>query len=204
MNVGPRLIAFTDSTRGSRASLLERYSALAERAEPGSVLFVVRDYALGARERWLLARDLHALTRRTAQLLGFADRADIARALGADALHLPESGLLEDDARRAVTPGTFISRACHDPNAALDTTADAVLLSPIVEARKGRAALGVQTLARVCAARTPSSPLVYALGGVSAESARACLDVGAAGIAVIGAALDQNPLPLLEALQISR
>lgn len=199
----PRLIAFTDLSRGSWDTALQRYTSLAAHARPKSVLFVVRDYASSARERLRLAQDLAAVSRQTEQLLGVAERADIARAVGAQALHLPELGLAEAQAR-AFAPGTFVSRACHEPGLALASAADGVLLSPIFEARKGRVALGLALLAQVCAARDTASPLVYALGGVNAEHARACLAAGAAGVAVIGAALEPDPLALLEALEINR
>jgi len=183
--------------------VLERFGRLAEQALPGSVLFVVRDYALSARARFQLARALSALAARHRQMLGVADRADIARAVSGQALHLPERGVSTADARSVVAPGTFISRAQHEPSTALDADADAVLLSPIFELRKERPALGLEVLERVCRARLASSPLVYALGGVTAEQAGGCLTVGAAGVAVIGAALEPDPRPLLRALQIS-
>ncbi len=200
----PRLIAFTDVSGVPRDTLLQRYAALAERALPATVLFIVRDYALSARERWLLAGDLAALARPTDQCVGIADRTDIARVVGAHAVHLPESGLEAGEARRLFEGPAFISRACHDPETALGLDADAVLLSPILEPRKGRGALGLPVLERVCAARVESSPLVYALGGVGAANAGACLAAGAAGVAVIGAALEPDPSELLEALKISR
>ncbi len=204
MLLPPRLIAFSDVSQVSRDTLLQRYARLAARALPASVLFVVRDYASSARQRWLLARDLAELARETEQSFGVADRADIARAVGARALHLPESGIGTDEARRALAPDIFISRACHDPAVALELAANAVLLSPVFEARKGRAPLGLALLARLCSRRTGSSPLVYALGGVNAGHARDSLAAGAAGVAVIGAALEPDPNPLLEALNISR
>jgi thiamine monophosphate synthase len=43
---------------------------------------------------------------------------------------------------------------------------------------------------------------LFALGGVDESNAAACLAAGADGIAVVGAALAPNPLPLLSALQI--
>jgi len=204
VNAPPRLIAFTDLSRAPRALILERFAALAAEAQPASVLFVVRDYAASARARWELGQDLKLVSQASGQLLGVADRADIAAALGAHALHLPESGLADADARRVSSPGIFVSRARHEPRAALSCAADAVLLSPIFEARKGRAGLGLEVLARVCAQRGPSSPWVYALGGASSEQAHACLSAGAAGIAVIGAALEPDPRPLLRALEIGR
>jgi thiamine monophosphate synthase len=79
---------------------------------------------------------------------------------------------------------------------------DAVLLSPIFEARKGRCALGVAALGRARDAHP--GPAWFGLGAVNAGNAAACLVAGAAGVAVIGAALEPDPQPLLEALGILR
>ena len=93
-----------------------------------------------------------------------------------------------------------LSRGCHDPNVAPEPELDALLLSPIFDARKGRPPLGVAALSTARAAYPV--PAWYALGGVDAENAAACLTAGAAGVAVIGAALSPDPEPLLSALGI--
>jgi len=201
-SVDPRLIVFTDTTRAPIASLLERFRALAERAEPNRVLFIVRDYMLPVRARWALAERLAELTAQAQQSFGIAERADLARALGCHAFHLPETGLSAADARRYLGAGVLLSRGCHDAREAVEPELDAVLLSPIFEARKGRPALGVGALegARLAHPR----PAWFALGGVGPGNAAACRSAGAAGVAVIGAALEADPVPLLGALSILR
>lgn len=201
----PRLIVLSDTTRAPAAVLLQRYDALAQSATAGSVLFLVRDYGLSVRARLELAEPLRALARQSGQRFGVADRADLALALDADAVHLPESGVGIADARRYLGPTVFISRACHDPTRAAELAADAVLLSPIFAARKGRPPLGVAALAQTCALRGESKgPALYALGGVDADNAGACVSSGAQGVAVIGAVLSPEPERLLKALKISR
>jgi thiamine-phosphate pyrophosphorylase len=196
------LIVFTDTTRAPAASLLESFSALAERAEPGEVVFTLRDYSLPVRERWALGEGLAELVARTGQQFGVAERADLARAWNCRAFHLPESGLRAADARSYLGAHVMISRGCHDPVSALEAELDAVLLSPIFEARKGRPALGVVALERARSAQPERA--WYALGGVGPGNAAACLGAGAAGVAVIGAALTADPGPLLAALGILR
>ncbi|HEX3854304.1 MAG TPA: thiamine phosphate synthase [Polyangiaceae bacterium] len=199
----PRLIVFSDTTRAERSLMLTRFAELGQRAVGGSVLFCLRDYELSARARWALARELSALTARCEQTFGVADRADIARAFECGGFHLPESGLSPADARRYLGPSVFLSQACHDPLESVAPELDARLLSPIFEERKGRAALGVAALERAAGADSGRSAL-FALGGVGATNAAACLTVRAAGVAVIGAALAPDPAPLLEALGILR
>jgi thiamine monophosphate synthase len=167
------------------------------------VLFVVRDYGLALRARWALAERLCALSLRTQQRFGLADRTDLARALGCSAFHLPESGLRACDAREYLGPDVFISRASHDPSCAPEPELDALLLSPIFEARKGRPALGLPALERT-SNRYGIAPALFALGAVDARNAAACLAARAAGVAVIGAALAPDPAPLLGALGILR
>ena len=72
--------------------------------------------------------------------------------------------------------------------------------------RKGNAALGLAALTRARArlAHLRRRVCLYALGGVTAETAATCLEAGANGVAVIGAALVADPAPLLDALEIRR
>jgi thiamine-phosphate pyrophosphorylase len=202
----PRLLVFSDLTRAPRDVMLARFNTLADAARPRSVVFTVRDYALSARARWTLGVELAALAARTGQLLGVADRADLVQGLGAHALHLPENGLSLKDARTCVGVGIFISRACHEPLRSAVVGADAAVLSPIFAPRKGRPALGLEAIERARDAQKESevAPALYALGAVVAENAAHCLAAGATGVAVIGAALEPDPAPLLKALEISR
>jgi len=198
----PRLIVFTDTTRAAASVMLERFAALSEQAQAGSVLLTLRDYTLPVRERWALGERLAELSARTRQSFGVAERADLARAFGCAAFHLPAGGLHALDARSYLGSKVWLSRGAHQPAAAVEPELDAVLLSPIYEARKGRPALGLSALARARAAHP--GPAWYALGAVGAGNAAACLDAGARGVAVIGAALDADPGPLLAALGILR
>lgn len=181
--------------------MLARFEDLGRRAQPGSVLFTVRDYTLSARARWQLAERLARMARATKQRLGVADRADLARAFGCTGFHLPEGGMTAADARRYLGSRVFLTRACHDLSRAAEVELNARLVSPIFEPRKGRAALGLAALSRASGAGQCTA---FALGGVSAGNAAACLGAGAGGVAVIGAALAPDPAPLLLALGILR
>ena len=197
------LIVFTDTTRAAACVMLERFAALAERARGGhACCSSLRDYTLPVRERWALGERLAELSARTQQCFGVAERADLARALGCAAFHLPAGGLSAADARRYLGPRCCSRAAVTTPAAAVEAELDAVLLSPIFEARKGRPALGLAALERARAAHPGQA--WFALGAVEAGNAAACLSAGAAGVAVIGAALEADPEPLLGALGILR
>lgn len=204
----PRLILITDhSVAGDR--LLERVRACLSAARPGSVAVQLRDRQLSARRRIDLGRALSAECRRFEQYLVVNERVDLALLLGADGAHLPEAGLTPMEAR-ALAPRLWLSAACHElPADAALLDVDALLVSPVIEPRKGRPALGFGGFAALhaelsSACLTPA-PAFYALGGVDAASAGGCLAHGAAGAAVIGAALDGRAIePLLTALDIAR
>jgi thiamine-phosphate pyrophosphorylase len=114
-----------------------------------------------------------------------------AGACGAAGVHLPTGGDLEA-ARRALGPDALLGASTHsldEAQAAAGTGADYVTLSPIFESASKPGygpALGPAGLAAV-ATRLPIP--VIALGGVVAGNAAACLQAGAAGVAVMGAVM---------------
>jgi thiamine-phosphate pyrophosphorylase len=204
--VTPRLIAITDRTVLSAEATLERFRHLGELARPGSVHFQLRDHDLSARERLRFARALSSVARDTEQLFTVNDRVDVAVLVGADGVHLGEASVDAADARRLLSATAFVSRASHDPETAAMVEADAVLLSPIVESRKGRPALGMAAIskARRAIERQGRGPLVFALGGISSEHVAACRSAGADGVAVVGAVLRGDGAAIVQALDIAR
>ena len=200
----PRLIAITNAALVGVARLPELLEPWLERAAAGSVMVQLRDTELDVRQRLELGRVLLQRVRRHGQLLSVNDRIDLALVLGADGVHLGEAGV-DPEAARALLPDGWISAAWHPASAPPRALADALVVSPVSAARKGRAALGSEGLAlAVRVARTlEPEPLVYALGGIDASSAPACLAAGAWGIAAISAVLEaRDPEPLLAALGI--
>jgi thiamine-phosphate pyrophosphorylase len=195
--VSPRLIAITDRSLASFAETCARFERVARAAQPGSVLFQLRDRELPARERLELGRELGALAKAEGQGFQVNDRLDLALLLEADAVHLGEGSVPAVDARRVIGRACFLTRACHDPARAVEAGVDAWLVSPIAAARKGRAPLGLGVFG--------GGRKLYALGGITAENARECRAAGAVGVAVVGAVLaEPDPLPLLRALDIAR
>lgn len=207
----PRLIAITDLERLPLAELVARFARLAQQAAAGSVALLLRDHARAIRERLLLGEALAKIAEDHGQELWVADRLDLALLLGARGAHLGEASVNAQDARRWLGEGVRITRAWHDltlpPHAEQELgEVDALLLSPLLSPRKGRSALGLEALTALpgrLRARGFGGG-IYALGGVTAESAAACLAAGALGVAAIGAVLEGDPAPLLSALGISR
>jgi thiamine-phosphate pyrophosphorylase len=145
---------------------------------------------LQIRERDLTARRLAELARKVLTLpnpqrtrILINDRADVAIACGAQGVHLRDGSVPPEYFAR---PGFTVTASCHDISG-LDRTrgADFVVLAPIFAPQSktdSRSPLGLAVLRE--AARISPVPVI-ALGGVSAETAPACIAAGAAGIAGI-------------------
>jgi thiamine-phosphate pyrophosphorylase len=208
--LGVRLIAISDLSALPAPELVVRFRRLAALARPQTVALLLRDHAATGKQRLALGERLRDLAGEQTQQLWVADRADLALLLGADVLHLGEASV-SARAVRSLLPGSMrISRAwhratCHGAEPEL-TGVDALLVSPVLEPRKGRPALGLPALSALgeqLRARNQAYPL-FALGGVSATNAAACLAAGASGVAAIGAVLAADPAPLLDSLGIRR
>lgn len=122
-------------------------------------------------------------------LLLVGDRADVARASGADGVHLPANGIAAAEVRRFWPGARLVGRSVHsaeDLRRAEAEGADYALLAPLfapISKASGGPALGEAGFARIArGARTP----VYALGGVTEEGVASALAAGAAGVAAIG------------------
>jgi thiamine-phosphate pyrophosphorylase len=116
---------------------------------------------------------------------------DAAKTTGAAGVHLPRHGSITA-ARACLGSGATIGISAHDRDEvdrAVELGADYVTLSPIFEtASKPNygPSLGLAGLAEL--AKAAAVP-VYALGGIDARNAAQCVAAGAAGIAIMGAAM---------------
>ena len=84
-------------------------------APPGEVGVILREKDLPGRPLLALARRLREVTAGHQAPLLVADRADVARAAGADGVHLPARGLPPVDARRLLGPEAWITHSVHGP-----------------------------------------------------------------------------------------
>jgi len=163
----------------------------------GAVAVQLREKDLEGRALLELGASLREATARAGALFFVNDRADVARALGADGVHLPGSGLAIAEARRALGGEGLVGVSTHassELELAADEGADFAVLGPVYETASKRAygaPLGEETLREgilKIAAKSPSLP-VYALGGIDAARAARVVSLGAAGVACISAVL---------------
>jgi thiamine-phosphate pyrophosphorylase len=151
---------------------------------------------LQLREKNLNARVLYELSRQVAELAQGSvtrvlvnDRADIARAAGANGVHLTTASLEASVIRRAFGAEFLIGVSTHsaeDVRAARHQGADFVVFGPVFETESKRAygePLGLEMVKKVTA-QLESFP-VLAIGGVTIERVASCFRAGATGIAAI-------------------
>lgn len=139
--------------------------------------------------RRALAERLALLCRARSLRLIVADDLELASALDAFGLHLPEARAAASDAYRIRRrwKGPILSVAAHSPRAlyrAWLIGADAALLSPVfaTASHPGARAIGVQRFRAWCrGARLP----VYALGGITPANAGRLVGAKIVGIAGI-------------------
>lgn len=194
-----RLYLCTDARR-ERGDLAE----FADAALAGGVdIIQLRDKGSVGEQRFgpLEARDeLAALeiladaARRHGALLAVNDRADIARAAGADVLHLGQDDLPLPIAREIIGPDVLIGRSTHDRDqvgAALSEPVDYFCAGPCwpTPTKPGREAPGLELL-RFAVDQGPETGEVkpwFAIGGIDTERLPQVLAAGARRAVVVRA-----------------
>jgi thiamine-phosphate pyrophosphorylase len=149
---------------------------------------------LEARDELAACEILADAARRHGALFAVNDRADIARAAGADALHLGQGDLPPRVAREIVGPDMLIGLSTHDRDqatAAAASEADYFCVGPCwpTPTKPGRQAPGLR-LVRVAAAldaELGGGKPWFAIGGIDAQRLPEVLDAGARRIVVVRA-----------------
>ena len=115
------------------------------------------------------------------------DDVDAALALGADGVHLGQG---DEGADRAWQAGLLLGRSASTVAEALATDADYLGVGPVWETPSKADAEPPIGLAALLAISAAVDVPVIAIGGIDASNAAACIEAGAAGVAVIRAAAD--------------
>ncbi len=190
MSRRPILYYITDSSQlGHPQQLLGRIRA----AFAAGVDWVqIREKQMATRDLCRVVDQALALPEKGNARLLVGERLDVALACGADGVHLPADSLPVAVVRNAVPAGWpakwLIGASCHSPaevEAATREGASFAVLGPVFPTPGKRPPLGLEPLRQACLSMAPRQFPVLALGGVTLENARACLEAGAAGLAAI-------------------
>jgi thiamine-phosphate pyrophosphorylase len=195
----PLLCYITDRTQFSGTDSNRRkklLSKIREAAACGIDFIQLREKDLSNRELEKLAREVLGIIRsqnnsRTRLLIN--SRSDIALGVGADGVHLRSDDISVADARKiarlvsgnrnAETADWIVSVSCHSEDevcAVASADADFAVFAPVFEKAGSRPA-GLDALRWASQYKIP----VLALGGVTLDNAKSCVEAGAAGVAGI-------------------
>ncbi|MFV1366026.1 thiamine phosphate synthase [Mycolicibacterium elephantis] len=176
------LAEFADAALAGGVDIIQ----LRDKGSPGEQQFG----PLEARQELEALATLADAAGRHGALLAVNDRADIAKAAGADVLHLGQDDLPLDVARDIIGPGPLIGRSTHDPDqvrAAVTEAVDYFCVGPCwpTPTKPGRAAPGLP-LVRAAAEVGTVKPW-FAIGGIDEQRLPEVVEAGARRIVVVRA-----------------
>jgi thiamine-phosphate pyrophosphorylase len=157
---------------------------------PGMVGVQLRAKEVPGRQLVAWGRELRAVTNASGSALTVNRRADVARIVGADGVHLPELGLSPRELRAQWPQMRLIGVSRHDRiglERAADDRATFAFLSPVFPVPGKGDPMGIDGF------RTAIADVgipTYALGGIEGEHLKPLIAVGAAGVAVRRAIYD--------------
>jgi thiamine-phosphate pyrophosphorylase len=164
-----------------------------EAVRAGVDLVQIREKDLPTRDLLELVRAAVDAARGTATRLVVNDRLDVALAAGAAGVHLGTQSLPARVVRELVPRHFLVGVSCHSLEEARGAEAggaDYLVLGPIFETPSKLPYGPPLSLAKLREVTAQVKMPVLALGGITVERVRACLEAGAAGIA--GISLFQN------------
>jgi thiamine-phosphate pyrophosphorylase len=184
-----RVVVVTDRRRFASEEIAGRVAAMLAAAPRGSVLIQIREKDLDGGPLLRLAQEVIEVARPAGAPVWINDRVDVALALWADGVHLPEHGLSIEEARaaaKAVTRPLAIGASRHTAASvreAAEQGAELVQLGPIWDTPGKGPAIGPDALAIKTNAR------LVAVGGIDGPArARHAALAGADAVAVVRAA----------------
>jgi len=188
----PRVYPITD-TRLSRLSHAEQVARL---IDGGASLIQLRDKTSAPRDFLREAEAALTVARKNNVHLIINDRVDIALVLGADGVHLGQSDLPPEAARRLLKTGSIIGVSTHtleQAQLASRMTVDYVAFGPIFETATKTDHEPIAGLEGLRSARAILGDLpLVAIGGITGENAGTVFGAGANSVAVISALLSDS------------
>ncbi len=178
----PRLYAITDRRRYGKDFL----ATLEKVLEKGVRMVQLREKDLKDGELYDLALKVRELTGRYGAMLLINERFDVAVAVGADGVHLPERSFPPSVVKR-LFPDLIVGFSAHSLESvrfAQEEGADFVTLGPIFKTTSHPQAKPLGTL-KLREITQQVNISIYALGGVTWDRIKLCYKNGAYGVAGI-------------------
>jgi thiamine-phosphate pyrophosphorylase len=183
----PRLYAVIDPMHTNGRSSL---AVAAELLAAGVRLIQIRDKKASSGELYSNAQQLVECVHRVGGTFIINDRADVARAMDADGVHVGQDDLPVESARSLLGPDKLIGYSTHvlDQVREADlTSADYIAFGPIFPTTSKENPDAVVGLEGLREARKATRKPLVAIGGITLENARAVIEAGADSVAVIRA-----------------
>jgi thiamine-phosphate pyrophosphorylase len=165
---------------------------LTEAAEAGAPLFQYRNKTASMKEAYGEALALRQAAAKAGVLFIVNDRCDLALAVDADGVHLGQTDLPLDLARRVMGPDKLIGISTHNLDQVRDASAgkpDYLGFGPIFTPGSKQDHDPVVGLEGLRAMRRLTSLPVFAIGGIQIDQAGEVMRAGANGVAVVSAIL---------------
>lgn len=159
---------------------------------------------LGSGDTLAAAEVLRRLTRRYGALFIINDRVDVAKLSGADGVHLGQSDLPVEGARRLLGPDSVIGLSTHSPEEAREAEhlgADYISFGPVYPTRTKGDAESPRGLKLLAETRRATRLPIVAIGGITEENAPGVLGAGADAVAMVSELL-LSPDPAKKAASV--
>jgi thiamine-phosphate pyrophosphorylase len=177
------LVGTSYTRRGTPAEVVRLARAV---LKGGCRLIELREKEMGDGEFLALAREVREVTRRAGAVLIVNDRVDIARASGADGVHLGLDDLPASEARKILGPSKLVGLTAHSLAELRDAEsrgADYIGVGTMFRSPT-KPKLKVTGPARLIPATLRCSVPCYAIGGITRENLSVLLALGATRVAV--------------------
>jgi thiamine-phosphate pyrophosphorylase len=151
-------------------------------------LIQVRDKRASSRELFEISREIGERARQAGVIFIVNDRADVARAVNADGVHVGQEDLPVEWARLLLLSDKWVGCSTHSlaqVREADRSSADYIAFGPVFPTRskeKPDPEVGLEVLRE--ARKSTVKPLV-AIGGITLENAQSVIEAGADSVAVI-------------------
>src|ERR1041384_2946135 len=187
----PKIYPITDTT----ISGLSHRDQVKQLIEGGATLIQLREKRMSPREFFQDARDAVSIAHSAGSKLIINDRVDIALAIGADGVHLGQTDMPVEAARRLLGEHAIVGFSTHNLNQveeAVSLPIDYLAFGPIFPTATKEypdPIVGLTELAQI-KNLAGSLPLV-AIGGIIADRLREVLRTGADSVAIVSAVLNR-------------